>query len=60
MKKCFVFFLSVVLMLSLAGAQAETTKVVFWHSMSEEAGLLMDSYVQAFNETIGKEQGIEI
>lgn len=60
MKKCFVFFLSVVLMLSLAGAQAETTKVVFWHSMSEEAGLLMDTYVQAFNETIGKEQGIEI
>ena len=60
MKKWFVIALLSVMMLCTISAQAENTKIVFWHSMSEEAGTLMDSYVKSFNETIGKEQGIEV
>ncbi len=60
MKKKMALVLILVLGLSVMGAHAETTHIVFWHSMSEEAGVLMDSYVRQFNETLGKEKGIEV
>ena len=40
MKKWFVIALLSVMMLCTISAQAENTKIVFWHSMSEEAGTL--------------------
>lgn len=57
--------LSLMLVLSMlaAGAvcaRAESTHIVFWHSMSEEAGVLMEEYVRQFNETLGREKGIEV
>ena len=43
-----------------ACAQAETQRLVFWHSMSDDAGRLITEYVKQFNETIGAREGIEI
>ena len=61
MKKLLSLLLALALFMSLtACAQAETTRIVLWHSMSEEAGALMDKYVQEFNDTVGKEQGIQV
>ena len=61
MKKAVSLVLSLILLLSLAAcAKADTISIVFWHSMSEEAGTLMEKYVKDFNETIGKEKGIEV
>ena len=61
-KKMVSLFLSVLMLMSLtACAAAEApTKIVFWHSMSEEAGALMEKYVQAFNNTVGREKGVEV
>ena len=61
MKKAVSLVLSLVMLLSLtACAKADTVSIVFWHSMSEEAGTLMEQFVKDFNETIGKEKGIEV
>lgn len=61
MKKLLSLLLALALFMGLtACAQAETTRIVLWHSMSEEAGALMDKYVQEFNDTVGKEQGIRV
>ena len=61
MKKLLSLLLALALFMGLtACAQAETTRIVLWHSMSEEAGALMDKYVQEFNDTVGKEQGIQV
>ena len=61
MKKLLSLLLALALFMGLtACAQAETTRIVLWHSMSEEAGVLMDKYVQEFNDTVGKEQGVQV
>ena len=61
MKKLLSLLLAMALFMGLtACAQAETTRIVLWHSMSEEAGVLMDKYVQEFNDTVGKEQGVQV
>ena len=61
MKRFLALLLSVMLLASLtACAKADPVRIVFWHSMSEEAGTLMEKYVKDFNETIGKEKGIEV
>ena len=60
MKKSAAILMLCVMLLSLAGcAKAETVKITLWHSMSEAAGELIEKYVQTFNETIGREKGIE-
>ena len=48
------------LLLTLSFAAAAETDIVLWHSMSEEAGVLMDEFVREFNETAGKEAGIHV
>ena len=61
MKRFLALFLSLMLLTSLtACAKADPIRIVFWHSMSEEAGTLMEKYVKDFNETVGKEKGIEV
>ena len=61
MKRLFALLLAALMLLSLtACAQAETTRIVFWHSMSEDAGALIDGYVQDFNATVGAELGIQV
>lgn len=61
-KKLISLLLSALMLLSLGACAAaeEPTKIVFWHSMAEEAGALMEKYVQAFNGTVGREKGIEV
>ena len=44
----------------LAAHAAAETNITLWHSMSEEAGVLMDEFVREFNETAGKEAGIHV
>lgn len=39
---------------------SENVRIVLWHSMSEDAGVLMDKYVQQFNDTLGREAGITV
>ena len=41
-------------------AQAEPEQLVFWHSMSDAAGQLIDKYVAEFNSTVGAAQGIAV
>ena len=61
MKKAFAFLIALTLLLGCAAAaRAETVKITFWHSMSEDAGALIDGYVKQFNETVGKEKGIMV
>ena len=38
----------------------EGVRIVFWHSMSDAAGQLVEKYVQEFNDTVGKEKGITV
>ena len=61
-KKLTCLALIALLVLPLAGCALaeEPTRIVFWHSMSEEAGVLMNQYVREFNETVGAEKGIEV
>ena len=61
MKKLLCLMLALALFCGLTGcAQAETVKIVLWHSMSEQAGTLMEKYVRDFNATVGAEQGIQV
>lgn len=63
MKKLFALLTAVSVLLCVfcaAAAQESPVRIVLWHSMSEEAGALMESYVRQFNETVGREQGIEV
>ena len=53
MKKCTALLLVLMMILPFAMAHGETTRIIFWHSMSEEAGVLMDEYVKNYNDTIG-------
>lgn len=63
MKKLFALLLCAALlmtMVSCAAAETPVTHIVFWHSMTDDAGALMDKYVAEFNATIGAEKGIEV
>ncbi len=61
MKKLVCLFLSVSLVLGLCVcARAEPVSITFWHSASEAAGALIDRFVKDFNDTVGKEAGIEV
>ena len=61
--KTVAAFIAAVLLLT-AGipfvAAEEAIELTFWHSMSEEAGEVLASCVQRFNETLGAEQGIHV
>lgn len=61
MKK-FVKTISVLLisLMVLSTCAVAETNIILWHSMSEEAGVLMDEFVREFNETAGKEAGIHV
>ena len=62
MKKLFV----VVLTLALAAlgpaalAQDAPLRLTLWHSMSEEAGVLMEKFIGEFNDTVGREENIQV
>lgn len=60
MKKILVALLIAALALAAPLALAEKTHLVFWHSMSDEAGLLMEKYVKEFNAGQGEALGIEV
>ena len=66
MKRTLIALLASLMVLSsvFAGGAAEQTaatqdvalgsqavEITFWHSASDEAGVLMDKYIKAFNET---------
>ena len=60
MKK-FMLLLALALFILSGNALAEEkTKIVFWHSMSENNGTVLEERVQAFNETLGAELGIQV
>lgn len=60
-KRFFAALISLALLLGVSAcAGAETTRLVFWHSMSDEAGKLIEACVKRFNETAGAENGIQI
>jgi len=61
LKKLLAAGMMLVLLFGMtACARAETQKIVFWHSMSEEAGALVEGYIRQFNETLGQEKGIAV
>ena len=39
---------------------AQPVSLLFWHSMSDEAGVLVDKFVTQFNATIGKDRQISV
>ena len=63
MKKALALIMTATLLvlagLAYAGG-SEKTRLVFWHSMSDEAGVLLEKYVEDFNATLGEELGIEV
>ena len=62
MKTLLALLLSSVLLcvFSVSLAQEGPVRITLWHSMSEEAGVLMEGYVRQFNETVGKDKGIVV
>lgn len=61
LKKSLVLLLAVALMLALLpAAMAEPVSITFWHSMSDDAGVLTEQFVKDFNDTLGKEKGIKV
>ncbi len=63
MKKGFAWLLIALMALSLVpmtAQAADPVSIVFWHSMSESAGTLMEKYIKDFNDTIGVEKGIAV
>ena len=59
MKRTLACFLAL-LLVSAAYACAEPVHLTFWHSMTEDAGQTLDALVTEFNETAGREAGIEV
>ena len=55
---CCVLTALLALPLSACAWAEEPTRIVFWHSMSEEAGVLMEKYVREFNDTVGLEKAL--
>lgn len=63
MKKLLALLVCAALILSMTGcamAEDNVIHLVFWHSMTDDAGALIDRYVADFNATIGAEKGIEV
>lgn len=63
MKKLISLLLALTLILAAVPAvmaEGEPVRIVFWHSMSDEAGLLMDQFVADFNAGPGAEAGIVV
>ncbi len=62
MKKLLSMLLILSLSLSLASCAAAegAVEITLWHSMSDEAGVLLNRYVDDFNKTIGAEKGISV
>ena len=63
MKRMFSLVLTLCLLLSAAPvalSEGNATHIVLWHSMSENAGALLTSYIDTFNATIGAEKGITV
>ena len=60
MKKLLSTLLIVMLVMTTPFALAEKTHIVFWHSMTDAAGALVEKYVADFNATIGEQLGIEV
>jgi len=66
MQKRIVWVLIAALMLGLtttamaAELGSQPVSIVLWHSMSEDAGVLMEKFVSDFNETVGKELNITV
>lgn len=63
MKKMLTLAMAAML-IALAGLACaeggEKTHLVFWHSMSEDAGALVQKYVDEFNATLGETLNIEV
>ncbi|MGI6726631.1 MAG: extracellular solute-binding protein [Christensenellales bacterium] len=62
-KRISLLFLALVMLLSLgvsAQADDQPTGIVFWHSMSDKAGEMVDKFVAEFNDTIGKDKQIVV
>ena len=62
MKKLFSIMVMLILLFPiLAGGNSEDESIVtIWHSNSGSIGTAFDEIVDNFNETVGKEKGIEI
>ena len=62
MKKamCAVLCLTMLFALLPACAEAGTTEIVFWHSMTEEAKTLLESFVEDYNKGEGAQKGIKV
>lgn len=61
MKKTLSFVLVLVLAFTAVGCAAEApVSLTFWHCMGENAGMLLEEQVRLFNQTAGKELGIEV
>ena len=60
MKRLKAVICALLLPALLCACAAAETNITLWHSMSEEAGVLMDEFVREFNETAGKEAGIHV
>ncbi len=70
MKKCFVMLLSALAAFALCSCSrqasvqsaelgSEPVTITFWHSASDDAGVLVDKYVKEFNETNDKQITVE-
>jgi sn-glycerol 3-phosphate transport system substrate-binding protein len=55
-----IFLMLAILLWVCSVCVAEPVKLTLWHSMTQDAGQLMDAFVKEFNETLGREQGIEV
>ncbi len=60
MKKFLCLLLACLMALGTVGCASAATKITFWHCMSEHAGQILAGQVQLFNDTVGKEHGIEV
>ncbi len=59
-KTCLTALIILSLLLSACAAAEDAVTITFWHSMSDEAGVLVKQYVEKFNQTIGAEKGIAV
>ncbi len=61
MKKMLSLLLVLAMMFSVSGCGAEeVTTLTFWHCMSENAGVLLNEQIRLFNETVGKENHVQV
>lgn len=61
MKKLIAMLLCLCILWAAVPSFAEgKTKIVFWHSMSDDAGVALSELIDTFNQTVGAEKGIEV